>query len=349
MFKVNNNQYQQLFQALPFGLVNLNHAGHIVSINRCGSDMLGEKVEYLHNLEFLLFLHADSFESYQDNRLLAVDRGEVQSSEIVLRGKNGATIYTHCYFIPVEPNDDTGQLILCLQNITQTKALESQLGAIRAPDRKLLHDLNNVFTAISGYTELTQMKMDERAIISGEDLALLHRYMKEIRAGLGRGEDLISQNRKQRQASPQSNLHQREAQILAGQGPKRILIIDDEEPIVKFLEELMQQQGYQVDCFTRSTAALKYFRDHAADIDLVILDQNMPEMNGVELATEMKSLKLDQPIILCTGTTSLIRDQLNGRIHIRYFASKPIDINELLAMVSEILQDRSLQRRLSEF
>jgi len=335
----NYKLHQQLFESLPFGLITLNHAGHMVSINRSGAGMLGESLEYLYNLEFKLFLHADSFEQYQENRILAVDRNEVQSCEILLRGKQGSTIYTLCHFIPVYPNGSAAQVILCLQDTSQIKALESQLGTLRGPDRKVLHELNSVFTRIAGYADLTQLNLDERA---GEDLTVLNRYMGEIRDGLQRAENLLQQNRKQRSTIPQT----KQAEVNADQVRKRILIIDDEEPIVKFLEELMLQQGYQVDCFTRSKAALDYYRENVVNIDLVILDQSMPEMDGLELATEMKSLRLDQPIILCTGTNSFIEDQQKGEIHIRYFVSKPIDINELLTLVSEILQDDSQQQNL---
>lgn len=338
---MNTKQYQQLFQSLPNGLITLNHAGHITAINRTGAALLGATAEYLHNQELILFLHADSFERYQDNRLLAVDRGEVLSSEIVLRGTDGSTIYTRCDFIPIQ----AGQLILCLQDISQTKALQSQISALRIPDRTLLHDLNNVFTAIAGYSELTQMMLDERAMISGDELAVMHRYMGEIRIGLDRAEDLIRHARKQLPASE----HPGTARASPVKASKRILIVDDEEPIVKYLEELMLQQGYQVDCFTSSKAALEFYRDNADAIDLVILDQTMPELSGLELATEIMSMQLDQPIILCTGTSSLIQDQQSGKINIRYFASKPIDINELLAMVSEILQDPAAQQQLTEF
>lgn len=173
----------------------------------------------------------------------------------------------------------------------------------------------------------------------------MHRYMGEIRIGLDRAEGLIRHGRKQLPATETSG----PARASPDQGSKRILIVDDEEPIVKYLEELILQQGYQVDCFTSSKAALRYYRDNADAIDLVILDQTMPELTGLELATEIKAMQLDQPIILCTGASSLIQDQQSGKINIRYFACKPIDINELLAMVSEILQDPTAQQRMTEF
>lgn len=338
---MNSKQYQQLIQSLPFGLITLNHAGHIITINRSAAALLGATPEYLHNQELILFLHTDSFECFQDNCILAVDRGEVLSSEIVLRGKDGSTIYTRCDFIPIH----SAQLVLCLQDISQTKALQSQISALRIPDRTLLHDLNNVFTTIAGYSELTQMMLDERATVSGEELAVMHRYMGEIRIGLERAEDLVRHGRKQLTATEPL----RPARASPVQRIKRILIVDDEEPIVKFLEELILQQGYQVDCFTSSKAALEYYRNNADAIDLVILDQTMPELTGLELATEIKTMQLDQPIILCTGTSSLIQDQQRGKVNIRYFASKPIDINELLAMVSEILKDATAQQLLTEF
>ncbi len=337
---MNAKQYQQLFQSLPFGLITVDYAGHIVSINQSAAALLGETVEYLHNLEFSMLLHADSIECYRENRILAVDRNEVLSTELVLRSAHGSTTDTRCDFIPIR----SAQLILCLQDISEVKALESQLSASRIPDVKLLRDLKHVFTTIAGYAELTQMMVDDRASVSGEALAVLHRYLKEIRSGLEQGDELLRRNRKQ-QAAAQPG----QAKVPVVETSKRVLIVDDEEPIVAFLEELMLQQGYQVGCFTSSHAALEYYRDNVGCIDLVILDQTMPELTGLELATEMRALRLDQPIILCTGAPSLIEDQQSAKINIRYFASKPIDINALLAMASEILKDSPTQGRLNKF
>jgi|TARA_B100000315_G_scaffold260588_2_gene323205 PAS domain S-box-containing protein len=331
-------QYQQLIQSLPIGLITLDHAGQIASINQAGAALLGETAEYLHNLEFATFLHTDSIERFRDNRILAVDRSEALSTELVLRSQNGSTTCARCDFIPVRSRN----LILCVQDISEIEALKSQISAGRIPDRKLLHDLNNVFTTIAGYAELTQMMVDERASVSGDALAVMHRYLDEIRSGLDRGEELIRDTRQQHLASAQ------QATTVDPLG-KYVLIVDDEEPIVDFLGELMRQQGYEVGCFTSSKAALAYYRDHVDGIDLIILDQTMPELSGLELATEIKALRLDQPIILCTGATDLIEDQQSGKINIRYFASKPIDINELLSMVTEILQEDPAQQLLSDF
>ncbi|MFT4798349.1 MAG: CheY-like chemotaxis protein, partial [Candidatus Azotimanducaceae bacterium] len=44
-----------------------------------------------------------------------------------------------------------------------------------------------------------------------------------------------------------------------------------------------------------------------------------------------------QPIVLCTGDQMLIKEQMAGKVKIRHFLSKPIDINELTAMVSNII------------
>ena len=79
------------------------------------------------------------------------------------------------------------------------------------------------------------------------------------------------------------------------------------------------------------------YETHQQDVDLVIMDQVMPEMSGIALATELLALNLEQPIVLCTGDQSLIQEQSAGKVRIRHFLSKPIDINELTEMVATIV------------
>jgi len=115
------------------------------------------------------------------------------------------------------------------------------------------------------------------------------------------------------------------------------LVVDDEAQITEFLAELLRAQQYKVTAFTESTEALEYYKTNWKQVDLVIMDQIMPEMSGITLATELLAYDRSQPIVLCTGDQMLINEQTAGNLKIRHFLSKPIDINELTAMVSNII------------
>ena len=77
---------------------------------------------------------------------------------------------------------------------------------------------------------------------------------------------------------------------------KRILLVDDEESIQLLYREEFEEEGYVVDSARNGAEALAKFRDNPPD--LVLLDINMPGMNGIEVLRQMKELRADLPVIL---------------------------------------------------
>ena len=84
-------------------------------------------------------------------------------------------------------------------------------------------------------------------------------------------------------------------------GAERILFVDDEESLVEVGEEILAELGYEVMSQTSSAEALALLRDDPSRFDVVITDQTMPELTGLELAKEILAIRPDLPVILCTG------------------------------------------------
>ena len=118
---------------------------------------------------------------------------------------------------------------------------------------------------------------------------------------------------------------------------RHIVIVDDEPAIAEFLAELMRSRHYKTTVFTSSTKAYEYLIQNSNKVDLVILDQLMPDMTGVDLAANLLSMNIKLPVVLCTGDQDLIERQSNGGLNIENFMSKPVDINELTELVSTIV------------
>jgi DNA-binding response OmpR family regulator len=68
---------------------------------------------------------------------------------------------------------------------------------------------------------------------------------------------------------------------------KRILIVDDEKDVGRTLEIILENYGFDIDCFTDPVVALESFKPNV--YDLTILDIKMPKINGFELYHELKS------------------------------------------------------------
>lgn len=80
---------------------------------------------------------------------------------------------------------------------------------------------------------------------------------------------------------------------------KRILLVDDEEAIQLLYREEFEDEGYAVESARNGEEALANFRSHPPD--LVILDINMPGMNGIEVLRQMKEMHAELPVILSSA------------------------------------------------
>ena len=80
-----------------------------------------------------------------------------------------------------------------------------------------------------------------------------------------------------------------------------IMVVDDERSLVELAEELLAQLGYEPVGFESSTAALKAFTESPRRFDLVLTDEMMPELTGTGLATEIRRIRSDIPIVIMSG------------------------------------------------
>jgi len=84
-------------------------------------------------------------------------------------------------------------------------------------------------------------------------------------------------------------------------GKESILFVDDEKAISQMGRLMLERLGYQVTAQISGKEALEIFYIRPAAFDLVITDMDMPHMTGIELIKELKGIKPDMPVILCTG------------------------------------------------
>jgi two-component system, cell cycle sensor histidine kinase and response regulator CckA len=120
-------------------------------------------------------------------------------------------------------------------------------------------------------------------------------------------------------------------------GYERILLIDDEEALVEMGQEILTDLGYTVEAKRSSREGLALLRLDPSRFDLVITDQTMPEMTGVELVKEIFSIRADMPIIMCTGFSHLVDVDDAKAAGIKAFAMKPLTKREIAKTVREVL------------
>jgi PAS domain S-box-containing protein len=120
-------------------------------------------------------------------------------------------------------------------------------------------------------------------------------------------------------------------------GKERILLVDDEEPVLRSERTMLESLGYKVIAIAKSDEALKLFRAQPNEFDLVITDQTMPTMTGSKLSRKLLRLRSDIPIILCTGFSEAIDEDKTRAEGIREFVMKPFTTKEMADTIRRVL------------
>ncbi|MBU0964735.1 MAG: PAS domain S-box protein, partial [Proteobacteria bacterium] len=128
-------------------------------------------------------------------------------------------------------------------------------------------------------------------------------------------------------------------EIIPG-GKEHIVFVDDEEFIVDIAQQMLEMLGYRVMGKTDSREAFAYFKEHADEVDLVITDFTMPHMTGIDLAKEIRKIRPELPILLCTGYNTGFSEAELKETGINAFILKPVVRKELAGVVRKVLDGR---------
>lgn len=120
-------------------------------------------------------------------------------------------------------------------------------------------------------------------------------------------------------------------------GTETILLVDDEETIIKVCRDILLTLGYKVFTASSGAEALNIYKANINKIDLVLLDMIMPQMSGAETFASLKMIDPDVRVILATGYSlgSQAKELLAKGC--RFFIQKPFRIEDLSQKLREIL------------
>jgi PAS domain S-box-containing protein len=135
----------------------------------------------------------------------------------------------------------------------------------------------------------------------------------------------------------QAQVQEAQAAYDEAAGSERILVVDDEEQITDMTKRMLEMLGYAVTTRTSSVEALECFRYNPHGFDLVITDQTMPQMTGMQLAREMLAIRPSLPIVLCTGFSEVITEKKALAGGVRAFLMKPIVRSEFTRTIRRVL------------
>lgn len=125
---------------------------------------------------------------------------------------------------------------------------------------------------------------------------------------------------------------------------KQILFVDDEEELALLGAELLEDFGYTVTCAFAGQEALKLFQQQPDTFDMVITDESMSGMSGIELAQELYRISPATPVILCSGYLLTMREEGMDKTNIKNVLNKTEMCAKLPRMIKRIFAgERSVE------
>lgn len=122
-------------------------------------------------------------------------------------------------------------------------------------------------------------------------------------------------------------------------GRERILFVDDEETITEICTLLLSNLGYNVNGFTDPSKAVEAFIKNPDDYDIIITDQTMPGITGIELSAKIKKIKPDIPVIICSGFSEQLTPEKLQSSGINCFIVKPLTQKRLSEAIRKIFDN----------
>ncbi|NLD38038.1 MAG: DUF3365 domain-containing protein [Desulfatiglans sp.] len=126
-------------------------------------------------------------------------------------------------------------------------------------------------------------------------------------------------------------------------GKERVLFVDDEEAAITAMKKILARLGYTATTSNSSRDALKIFKDNPAGFDLIITDMTMPGITGLQLVKEVRAIRLDIPVILCTGYSDQIDDEKAQMAGVNEFMIKPVSMFDIASAIRRVLEKDKLQ------
>jgi signal transduction histidine kinase len=121
-------------------------------------------------------------------------------------------------------------------------------------------------------------------------------------------------------------------------GAERVLVVDDQEIVLRTVRRLLEPLGYRVAAFARPEEALAAFRAAPGDFDVALTDLAMPGLSGLDLAEGLLALRPNLPVVVMTGNAEDAAVVRGASIGVREMVEKPLERAQLTAILRRALE-----------
>ncbi len=126
-------------------------------------------------------------------------------------------------------------------------------------------------------------------------------------------------------------------------GGLRLVVVDDDPMVLKATSMIMRKRGFSVVTFSNPEHVVDYVEEDPTQLDLIVSDQMMPEMTGLEMAGIIKKIRPELPIVLLTGFCSAVLES-EADTRVEAIHMKPLDSLALQATILELTADQTAEQ-----
>jgi len=121
----------------------------------------------------------------------------------------------------------------------------------------------------------------------------------------------------------------------------RLLVVDDEEKVRKYLSRLLKNRGFHVETAADGATALAMIKQN--DFDVVLLDVLMPGMDGIAVLKEIKKLNPLTEVIMLTGNASVETGIEGMQLGAFDYLLKPANLDNLYLCLKEAMEQKKIR------
>lgn len=129
------------------------------------------------------------------------------------------------------------------------------------------------------------------------------------------------------------------AQVPLPMGTEHVLVVDDEQDILATSRMMLAHLGYTVSVSKEASVVLEEIKNGKMQCDLVVTDQTMPGLTGLEFARELHRVQPELPVILCTGYSDKVNEESIKAVGAVGLLMKPIELRDLAVMIRNALDN----------
>lgn len=115
------------------------------------------------------------------------------------------------------------------------------------------------------------------------------------------------------------------------------MVVDDDDAVARLIQMVLDVYGYDTVLYDRAKACLEDWRTSAESADLLITDQTMPVMTGMELVQALRARGCQIPVIVASGFCEVATPEEKSLLEPMFLLTKPFTAEELAGAVQEAL------------